>query len=59
MWLGFYNGVNDGEFGKRTRDAILAFEASVKAPADGVLRAGAEALFAAAEKARDAAGSRW
>ena len=37
VWLGFYNGVNDGDFGKRTRDAILAFQASVKAPADGAL----------------------
>jgi hypothetical protein len=57
VWLGFYNGVNDGEFGKRTRDAILAFEASVKAPAEGALSAAElEALFAAAQKARDAAG---
>ena len=26
VWLGLYVGVNDGEFGKRTRDAILAFQ---------------------------------
>ena len=25
VWLGFYNGVVDGGFGKRTRDAILAW----------------------------------
>jgi len=57
VWLGFYNGVNDGEFGKRTRDAILAFEASVKAPADGPLSAPAlTALLAAAQRARDAVG---
>jgi putative peptidoglycan binding protein len=56
VWLGFYNGVNDGDFGKRTRDAILAFEASVKAPADGLLSPPAlKALLAAAQKAREAA----
>ena len=37
VWLGLYVGVNDGDFGKHTRDAILAFQASVKAPADGTL----------------------
>jgi peptidoglycan hydrolase-like protein with peptidoglycan-binding domain len=57
VWLGFYNGVSDGDFGKRTRDAILAFQASVKAPAGGALSAPElEALLAAAEKAREAAG---
>ena len=56
VWLGFYNGVNDGDFGKRTRDAILSFEASVKAPADGLLSPPAlKTLLAAAQKARDAA----
>jgi peptidoglycan hydrolase-like protein with peptidoglycan-binding domain len=59
VWLGFYNGVNDGDFGKRTRDAILAFQASVKAPADGALTPPEiRALLGAAQKARDAAGFR-
>jgi peptidoglycan hydrolase-like protein with peptidoglycan-binding domain len=57
VWLGMYVGVNDGEFGKHTRDAILAFQASLKAPADGALSAPElKALLAAAQKAREAAG---
>ena len=57
VWLGLYVGVNDGEFGKRTRDAILAFQASLKAPADGTLSAPElKALLAAAQKAREAVG---
>jgi hypothetical protein len=57
VWLGLYVGVNDGDFGKRTRDAILAFQTSVKAPADGILSPPLlKALLAAAQKARDAAG---
>lgn len=57
VWLGLYVGVNDGDFGKRTRDAILAFQASVKAPPDGALPPTLlRALLAAAQKARDAAG---
>jgi peptidoglycan hydrolase-like protein with peptidoglycan-binding domain len=57
VWLGLYVGVNDGDFGKRTRDAILAFQASLKAPADGTLSAPQlQALLAAAQKARDASG---
>src|SRR5277367_1028360 len=30
-WLGFYNGVIDGAFGRRKLDSILAYQASVKA----------------------------
>jgi hypothetical protein len=57
VWLGLYNGVADGDFGARTRDAILAFQASVKAPADGALSAPElKALLASAQKARDAVG---
>jgi peptidoglycan hydrolase-like protein with peptidoglycan-binding domain len=57
VWLGLYVGVNDGEFGKHTRDAILAFQASLKAPADGALSAPElKALLAAAQKAGEAAG---
>ena len=57
VWLGLYVGVNDGDFGKHTRDAILAFQASLKAPADGTLSAPElKALLAAAQKAREAAG---
>ena len=57
VWLGLYVGVNDGEFGKRTHDAILAFQANVKAPADGALSPPLlNALLAAAQKAREAAG---
>ena len=59
VWLGFYNGVVDGDFGRRTRDAILAFQASAKAPADGALSAlELQALLASAQKARDAVGFR-
>jgi hypothetical protein len=57
VWLGLYVGVNDGDFGKHTRDAILAFQASVKAPADGTLSPPLlKALLAAAQTAREAAG---
>ena len=59
VWLGFYNGAADGDFGKRTRDAILAFEASAKTAADGALSADElKTLLAAAANARDAVGFR-
>jgi peptidoglycan hydrolase-like protein with peptidoglycan-binding domain len=57
VWLGFYVGVVDGDFGRGTRNAILAYQASAKAPVDGALSAPElKALLAAAEKARDAVG---
>ncbi len=57
VWLGFYNGVANGDFGRRTRDAILALEASAKAPPNGALSAPElKALLAAADKAREAVG---
>src|SRR5271166_3504678 len=37
VWLGLYNGAGDGEFGKRTRDSIVALQTSQKQAADGVL----------------------
>src|SRR5271166_6119130 len=53
VWLGFYNGPNDGDFGKRTHDAIVAWQRSVKATPDGVLGLTLlQALTAAADKAR-------
>jgi peptidoglycan hydrolase-like protein with peptidoglycan-binding domain len=57
VWTGDYNGTNDGNFGKRTRDAIAAFAVRVKKPAYGTLDDAAKAaLFAAADKARAAVG---
>ncbi len=57
VWLGLYNGTNDGDFGKRTRDSIVAFQLSQKATGDGALSPGQlQALLAAGQKARAAAG---
>ena len=57
VWLGLYVGVNDGEFGRHTRDAILAFQGNLKAPSDGALSPPElKALLAAAQTAREAAG---
>src|SRR5271157_5836390 len=57
VWLGFYNGASDGDFGKRTRDSIVAFQLSQKGTGDGILSAGQlQALMAAGQKARAAAG---
>jgi peptidoglycan hydrolase-like protein with peptidoglycan-binding domain len=57
VWLGFYNGTNDGDFGKRTRDSIVAFQLSQKATGDGALSPSQlQALLAAGQKARATAG---
>ncbi len=57
VWLGLYNGGSDGEFGKRTRDSIAAFQLGQKETGDGVLSPGQlQALLAAGQKARTAAG---
>jgi putative peptidoglycan binding protein len=57
VWLGFYNGVNDGDFGKRTRDSIVAYQLSQQAGGDGVLSAAQlQALLAAADKMRATVG---
>jgi hypothetical protein len=56
-WLGLYNGVVDGAFGKRTLDAILAYQSTVKATDSGaVSTAQLAALKAAAQKARGVVG---
>ena len=36
-WLGFYNGVVDGAFGKRTIEALVGYQQSLAATADGVV----------------------
>ncbi len=59
VWLGFYNGASDGDFGKRTRNSIAAFQKSQKAAGDGVLSpAQIQALLSEADKARFAVGFR-
>ncbi|MGL5362225.1 MAG: trypsin-like peptidase domain-containing protein [Bosea sp. (in: a-proteobacteria)] len=59
IWTGDFNGVAGGEFGKRTYDAMLAFERRTKSPAaDGILNpAERSALQRDAKAARD--GQRW
>ena len=55
VWSGHYLGVVDGTFGKRTRDAIIAYQTSVKAHADGLVDAAQlAAMSGAAQKARAA-----
>ena len=56
-WLGFYNGVVDGAGGKRTLDALAAYQQSVGANADGIVTpAGLAALKDGAAKAKAAVG---
>ena len=56
MWTGHYSGVTEGNFGARTRAAIIAFQKSVKNVPDGVVDAPEIAkLLAAGKKAREAA----
>jgi peptidoglycan hydrolase-like protein with peptidoglycan-binding domain len=58
-WLGFYNGVVDGSVGKRTLDALAAYQQSVGANADGIVTpAGLAALKDGAAKAKAAVGFR-
>jgi hypothetical protein len=57
VWLGHYNGVTDGAFGKRTLEAIQAYQKKTGARPDGVLTSAALAdLKAAADKPRAALG---
>jgi peptidoglycan hydrolase-like protein with peptidoglycan-binding domain len=55
IWTGDFNGVAGGEFGRRTYDAMLAFERRERLAADAVLTPPERAaLKAAADKARAA-----
>src|SRR5947209_1953648 len=56
-WLGFYNGVVDGHYGKRSEDALIAWQKSIAARGDGVITsAQLAALKAGAAKAKAAVG---
>ena len=56
-WLGFYNGVIDGAAGKRTLDALAAYQKSVGATSDAVVtQAALAALRDGAAKAKAAVG---
>jgi len=58
-WLGFYNGVDDGAFGKRTVEALSAYQRSLDGQGDGIITAKAlAALKAGAAKAKAAIGFR-
>jgi len=57
VWSGLYVGVVDGAFGKRTRDALFAYQTNVKASANGLIDAAqVAAMKAAAQKSRAAVG---
>lgn len=57
IWTGDYQGVVDGAFGRRSREAFLAFDRKNSPAADGLpTPSKLKALFAAAARARQAAG---
>jgi peptidoglycan hydrolase-like protein with peptidoglycan-binding domain len=57
VWTGDLNGSADGAFGRRTYDAILAYQRRAKAEASGILDERARAALAQAMKrAQEAAG---
>ena len=57
VWTGDYNSVDSGAFGRRTFEAIVAYQRRVKAEPTGVLDPPTRAIaLAAGRKARDAAG---
>lgn len=57
VWTGDYQGVVDGAFGRRSREAFLAFDRKRDPAADGLpTPAKLKALLAAAARARQAAG---
>jgi hypothetical protein len=56
-WLGLYNGVVDGGWGKRTRDSILAYQSGAGASPDGLVTPSQlTALKEAAARGRAAVG---
>ena len=56
VWTNDYTGVNDGVFGRRTRDALVAFKTRNGQKSDGILsRKDLDLLLAAGRRARDAA----
>ena len=58
-WLGFYNGVDNGAFGKRTLDALSAYQRSLGLPSEAVMTAKTlAALRDSAAKAKAAVGFR-
>jgi hypothetical protein len=54
VWTGDYNGIVDGAFGKRTRDSILSYQATIKTPTTGIVdAAGIARLIETSQKAKD------
>ncbi len=57
VWTGDFNSVDSGVFGRRSYDAIVAYQRRAKAEPTGMLDAPARAaLLAAGQRLRDAAG---